>query len=237
VGDLKQQMEKRFNLNVVGSRKVMNLALRYGAKRLVVLSTFHIYGAHPHNHIPIAEDEPLRAGENFPQIADAIELDNHAVIWAYQHPEMKTAVLRPTNVIGPDINNAMSKFLRMPRLPVMMGFDPMTQFVHQDDLADAIVRMTEDDAVGVFNVTGPRALPWRKALDAIDARTLPVPTTVAFTYLRLAGLVTSTFPPYLVNFFKYPCIIADGKIRRALAWTPQVEPEEALRDTVRNSSG
>ncbi len=233
VGDLKQRMETRFNLNVVGTRKIMDLALRYRANRLVVLSTFHIYGAHPHNHIPISEDEPLRAGTEFPQIADAIELDNAAVIWAYQHPELETAVLRPTNVVGPSINNAISKFLRRKRIPVMMGFDPMTQFVHEEDMAGAIVRMAESDAVGVFNVTGPRAVPWREALAAIDSRVVPVPTTVAFAYLRLAGMVTSTFPPYLVNFFKYPCVISDEKIRLTLDWAPSIEPEAALRDTVR----
>jgi UDP-glucose 4-epimerase len=233
VGDLRQRIEQRYNLNVVGSRRVMDLALRFRARRLVVLSTFHIYGAHPLNHIPISEDEPPRAGTEFPQIADAIDLDNAAVVWAYQHPELETAVLRPTNVIGPDIRNAMSTFLRLPRVPVMMGFDPMTQFIHQDDLAEAIVRMAEDHLVGAFNVAGPRPVPWRKALRAIDARVLPIPTTVALGYLRLAGLVTDAFPPYLVNFLKFSCVISDEKIRLALDWRPEVEPEEALRSAVR----
>src|SRR5689334_10247053 len=61
VGNLKESMGKRFDLNVVGSQKVMNLCRDTGVRRLIVMSTFHIYGAHPANHTPIHEDEPLRA--------------------------------------------------------------------------------------------------------------------------------------------------------------------------------
>jgi len=50
VGNLSEAMEKRFELNVVGTQKIMNLCLAHGVKSLVVLSTFHIYGAHPKNH-------------------------------------------------------------------------------------------------------------------------------------------------------------------------------------------
>lgn len=233
VGNLKQNIDKRFDLNVIGSRKVMDLSVRYGAHRLVVLSTFHIYGAHPHNHVPIYEDEPLRAGSEFPQIADAIQLDNQAVTFAYQHPELRTAILRPTNVVGPDITNAMSTFLRQPRAPVVMGFDPMTQFVHQEDLAETLVRMAEIDARGVFNVAGPKPIPWRTALDVVGTPQIPVPSSVAYTYLKLAGLVTQTFPPYLIRFFKYPCVISTKKLEETLGWAPTWASEDAVLDTVR----
>lgn len=235
VGNLKERPGKRFDLNVIGSRKVMDLCVRAGARRLVVLSTYHIYGAHPHNHIPIFEEDPLRAGPDFPQIADAIQLDNQALTWAYQHPELKTAVLRPTNVIGPAITNAMSRFLRLKVVPALMGFDPMTQFVHQDDLADVIERIGESDDVGVFNVSGPRAIPWRKALEIAGMSTVPVPSSVAMSYLRIAGAVSHSFPPYLVRFFQYPCVISGEKIRRTVGWAPRIDAEDAVRETARSA--
>lgn len=233
VGNLKQTVDKRFDLNVMGSRKVMDLALRYGTRRLMVLSTFHIYGAHPHNHIPIYEDEPLRAGPDFPQIADAIQLDNQALTWMYQHPAVKTVVLRPTNVVGPNIHNAMSTFLRSKRIPVMIGFDPVVQFVHQADLASAIlVTLEMDQEIGVFNVTGEGTIPWHKAIEVVGRKKLPVPSTVAINYLKMARLVSDSLPPYLVNFLKYPCVISDEAIRRTFGWSPQISQEEALRATV-----
>lgn len=238
VGNLKEQLEKRFELNVVGSQKITAMCLKYDVRRLVVLSTFHVYGADPINHTPISEEDPLRAGTEFPEIADAIHLDQHAVMTMYRHPQLQTVVLRPCNVIGPTIQNAMSKFLRQPRIPVMMGFDPMVQFIHEQDLTAAILAVAESSPIGVFNVTGKSALPWHTAVEIAGARPIPAPSTVAFAYLRVAGLFAPTLPPYLINFIKHPCVISDDALRRTFDWQPKVNEVEAIRSTVtRSGSG
>jgi UDP-glucose 4-epimerase len=232
VGNLKERMDKRFDLNVLGSRKVMDLAVKYGTKRLIVLSTFHIYGAHPSNHIPIGEDDPVRAGAAFPQIADAIQLDGQALMWIYKQPGVRTVLLRPCNVVGPLVHNAMSTFVREPIIPYMLGFNPMTQFIHADDLCSAVLRAAEGEAAGVFNVAGAGTIPWREALDVTGARQIPVPASLAYAYLSLARRFGPGVPPYLVNFFKYPCIISDAAFRRAFTWEPRIGPEAAVHSTV-----
>jgi UDP-glucose 4-epimerase len=228
VGNLGESAGKRFALNVVGSQKIMTLALAHRARRLVVLSTFHIYGAHPSNHIPIHEDEPLRAGLDFPELADAIQLDNMASTWVYRHPEVSTVVLRPTNVVGPTIKNTMSSFLRQRRVPHVMGFDPMTQFLHEEDLAAAILAASGREVRGIYNVAGPTSVPWRRAIELASATTFPVPGSLARAYLRLM----STFPGYLLEFFKYPCVISDSAFRRDFDWSPRVSITDTLRETV-----
>lgn len=227
VGNLREDADKRFDLNVMGSQKLMNLCVQYDVKALVVLSTFHIYGAHPRNHIPISEDDPIQAGPEFPQIADAIQLDNMASTWVFKHPNVRTVVLRPTNVVGPTVHNTMSNFLRLPVVPHIIGFDPMTQFVHEQDLAAAIVSSLDGDARGVFNVAGPAVLPWKTALDIVEARTFPLPHTIAAAYMTIAG-----FPRYLLNFYKYPCVITDEAFRKAFDWTARVDIRTTLVSTV-----
>ncbi len=228
VGNLTEDADKRFELNVLGAQKIMSLCVASGVKTLVVLSTFHIYGAHPRNHIPISEDDPLRAGVDFPQIADAIQLDNMATTWVYKHPAVRTMVLRPTNVVGPNIRNAMSSFLRAPRVPYVLGFNPMTQFVHEDDMADAVVASLHGDGRGVFNVAGPDVVPWRTALEIVEARRVAIPSVLVSAYLK----IISAFPEYLVNFFKYPCVISDAAFRDAFAWRATIDLRETLETTV-----
>jgi UDP-glucose 4-epimerase len=228
VGNLSERIEKRFDLNVVGSQKLMQLCVDQGVKTLVVLSTFHIYGAHARNHTPISEDDPLRAGTRFPEIADAIQLDNMASTWVYRHREVRTVVLRPTNIVGPHINNTMSQFLRLPRVPYLAGFNPMVQFIAEDDLRDAIVATLDGDAWGIFNVAGPTAIPWRTALELAGARGIPLPAQLVEVYLR----AFSSFPAYLAQFYKYPCVITDAAFRRAFGWRPRIAIEETLRATV-----
>jgi UDP-glucose 4-epimerase len=224
VGNLSEDMEKRLELNVIGSQKLMMLCLQHDVESLVVLSTFHIYGAHPRNHVPISEYDPLRAGPEFPQIADAIQLDNMATTWIYQHPAVRTVVLRATNVVGPHIENTMCKFLRRSRVPTLVGYNPMTQFVHEDDLANAVIAARFGSAAGVYNVAGPAVIPWRTALELAGARPLPLPSSLAKAYVKSF----SPFPEYLVNFFKFPCVITDARFREELDW----EPEVGIRETV-----
>jgi UDP-glucose 4-epimerase len=202
----------------------MNLCVAHGVARLVVLSTFHIYGAHASNHIPISEDEPLRAGVEFPQIADAIQLDNMASTWVYRHPEVATAVLRPTNVVGPALQNTMSRLLRSRRVPYAFGYNPMTQFVDEADLARAVLAAAKGDRAGVFNVAGPGALPWRTAVGLVGARSYSVVPALARAYSLAAGAP----PPYLLRFLMYPCVVTDAAFRSAFDWAPEVPLREAL---------
>jgi UDP-glucose 4-epimerase len=232
VGNLSEDMEKRFELNVIGSQKLMNLCMQHQVKSLLVLSTFHIYGAHPRNHVPISEEDPLRAGPQFPEIADAIQLDNMATTWIYKYPSVRTVVLRPTNVIGPTIQNTMSKFLRRQRIPTPAGYNPMSQFVHEDDLARAVIAAARGTARGVYNVAGPAVLPWRKAIHLVGARHVPVPSVVIKAYVR--GFLP--FPEYLVNFFKFPCVITDAAFRRDFGWSPEVSIHDTLKSTVASAA-
>ncbi len=218
---------------MIGTGKVMELSLKYGVERLLVLSTFHIYGAHPHNHIPIFEDEPLRAGSTFPQIADAVQLDNMASQWTYRHPQLRTIVLRPCNVIGPDIRNAMSRYLRRPRLGYIAGFSPMWQFIHQDDLVDAIVDLVASNEIGVFNVAGQGAIPLIEAFRLTERPLLALPAPLASGYLSLQRRFGRGFPPYLLEFFKYPVVIGDEKLRKATGYEPKVGIVESIRSCIR----
>lgn len=218
----------RFDLNVVGSQKIMNLCATYNIKRLVVLSTFHVYGAHPENHTPISEDDPLRAGLKFPQIADAIQLDNMASTWIYKHPEVVTSVLRPTSIVGPNIQNTMSTLLRRPRINYILGYDPMLQFIHEEDLADAIVCAYEKPIRGVFNIAGNTSIPWKKAISLSKGIVYALPGPVASVYWKL----TSGVPLYMVNFFKYPCIVSDKEFKSSFNWDAKINIEDTIWSTV-----
>jgi len=234
IGNLSEPIEKRFELNVIGSQKLMNLCVQHDVQALVVLSTFHIYGAHPRNHVPLPEDDPLRAGTDFPEIADAIQLDNMASTWIYKHPSVRTVVLRPTNVVGPNIDNTMCRVLRRRRIPALAGYNPMTQFVHEDDLARAVIAAAKgkepsaSSPRGVYNIAGPAVVPWRTAMKLRDTRATPTPSTPIQRYVKSF----SKFPAYLIRFFKYPCVITDASFRRDFGWEAQVDITETLRSSV-----
>jgi UDP-glucose 4-epimerase len=64
----------------------------------------------------------------------------------------------------------------------------------------------------------------------VGAKTFPLPSPIAAGVLRARG-----FPAYLVNFYKYPCVIGDDAFRRTYGWSPRVGTKETLLDTVRDA--
>lgn len=229
VGNLRVRKNKRFDLNVLGSAKIQEECVNYKVKRLVVLSTYHIYGAHPHNHVPIMEDEPMRALQTVPQLSDAIQMDTQAVTWTYRHRGLKTMVLRATNVIGPNINNTTSRFLRLRRIPYLAGYNPMWQFIYETDMVQALMLAMESDERGIFNVAGRGSLPFVEALKQTGAPLMPVPAALLRHYARVDPIARKVIPPYLMDFMRYPVIIADRRFREAVGYDAEVGISEAVR--------
>ena len=93
----------RYNINVLGTRNLLDLSIRHGVKNVIVVSTFHVYGAHQHNHLQITEEDPLRASQIFAELSDAVELDNASTMFLLKYRDKtRTIILRPVNIVGPD---------------------------------------------------------------------------------------------------------------------------------------
>lgn len=233
VGNQNVSTDRRFNLNVVGSAKIAELCLQYEAEKLIVVSTFHIYGAHPHNHIPVLEDEPLRGLQTIPQLSDAIQLDTQAVTWIYRHRNLRTTVLRPTNLIGAHVNNTVSRYLRLPRIPYALGFNPMWQFIHESDMLRALLAVADTpDRWGVYNIAGDGSIPIVEAIKMTEAPVVPVPASLVPFFVRFAPHAAPALPAYMIDFLKYPVIVSDAKFRADFDWKPQVALGEAIRTCV-----
>ena len=86
----------------------------------------------------------------------------------------------------------------------------------------------QSDVVGIYNVAGTAVIPWRTALELARAITFPVPAPIASVFIRTAG----NFPQYLINFFRYPCVISDRAFQKATGWAPTVSAQETLWSTV-----
>ena len=219
----------RYNTNVLGTRNLLQLARRHGVSSVVVMSTFHVYGAHPHNPSHILEDDPLRASQNFPELRDSIEMDNLARMFMLQNPSIHVQVLRPVHVVGATIQNYISQLLRNDFCPVLAGYDPLLQFIHESDLARAIRLCIDSPRSGVYNVGGEGVVSYKKAVAMAGARAVPLPSFMVYGALGTLSRMRLGFPKHLVDFFRYSAIVSDEAFRRDLGYAPSVSTVEALR--------
>jgi UDP-glucose 4-epimerase len=220
----------RHEVNVLGTKRVLEYAVAHGVKRVVVLSSGYVYGALPDNPSFMAEDHPLLAGRNYPEIRDLVEVDSLATAFMWQHPDIHTSILRPVPTLGYYSDNSIVNYLRGPRVVVMMGFNPMLQFMHEEDLVEAVAIALTRRLRGVYNVTGPGEVPLRVAIEETGGRPLALPEPVARPLLgRLFRLGLVRIPPGAIDYIKYPCTIAGDRFANETGFRPLFGLKESFR--------
>ncbi len=156
-------------------------------------------------------------------LVDSVEVESLANVYLWKHPDLNITILRPCNVLGPGVRNTMSILLARPLVPVLVGFSPMMQFLHVEDMAEAMVLAFEGNKPGIYNVAPEDYVPYQQAVTECGCRKLPIPSIPPLLPKTISGALNwnAFFPPYLINYFKYP-VILDGKLfRDTFGWKPK----------------
>ncbi len=221
---------RRYNSNVIGTHRLLDLCHKYGINKVVILSTYHVYGANAYNPALLDENAPLKAAELTMDLVDSVELENLANIYLWRYPELNITVLRPCNIVGPGVKNTISNLLSNQYSPVLAGFSPMMQFIHIDDMADAITMAVKTFPGGIYNVANDDWVAYQDALSASSCRKIPLPSIPpAIPRLLSSALRLKTFPTYLINYFKYPVIIDGSLFNKTYNFNPQYSLNEIFR--------
>lgn len=230
VRHFREKDAERYDVNVRGTRKLLDHCRTYGVQQIVMLSTSYVYGALAENPCFMDEEYPLSASRNYPEIRDLVEVDTLATAFMWKYPELRTAILRPVPTLGYYTENTMRTYLRMGRVIVMMGFNPMIQFMHEEDLIEALALTIEKGLRGVFNVTGAGEVPLRVAIHQTGGTALPLPEIVARPLLgRLFQLGIFPVPPGAIDYIKYPCSISGERFVREAGFRPRFGLKETFR--------
>jgi len=213
---------RRYNVNVLGTQKIFDLSLKYNVEKVTVLSTFYVYGAHPYNPSLIDEMFPLKASNNSANLADAVELEYLSSIYMLKYPQLNMTILRPCNIVGPGVQNSVSLLFLRKYTPCLFGFSPIMQFIHVDDLAEAIVLSYRNNKSGVYNVVTDDWIPYQKAIKetgSIPFPIIPFPPGLARQIVKVMNI--KEFPVFLLNYYKYPVIIDGSLFNKTFGFKPR----------------
>ena len=218
-----------YTQNLLAFRRVVEFADQFKIPKIVLLSSANTYGPRAENAQFLSESAPLLAGERFFEMHALVELDMYAQSLFWVLPHIELVILRPANVLG-TVRNAPSNYLRLKMVPTLLGFDPMIQTVHQDDVVQAIERALAPGVRGVFNIAGPPPVALSRALQILRRKSVGVPYTVAKGGLAsLFALKMSKFPAPEIDFIRYVCMVDDTLARQQLGYEPKFGLEQTLR--------
>jgi UDP-glucose 4-epimerase len=220
--------EERYRINLGGTRAVFDHCRAYGVAHCVFVGRHTYYGAAADSPLYHTEDEPPMALSTFPELADLVAADLYAGTALWRFPELATTVLRLCYTLGPSGHGTLGTFLKGGRVPTLLGYDPLFQFMHEEDVASAIRVAVKKRPRGVFNVVGPPPVPLSIIIHEAGRHALALPEFVYAFALGRFGL--PKIPPGALGHIKYP-VIADGAaFRVATGFTHVFDEGKAIRD-------
>lgn len=221
-----------YRANVLGTQAVLNAMTLAGIQQLIYASSLGIYA--PGASEPVAESWPDTGQKTSTYSRHKVIVERLLDQYVLEHPEVAVARFRPTVVVqreaawlirslylGPFIPRAALALLRrrmVPVIPLPTGTE--LQFVHADDVGDAVIRLMERRARGSFNIAAD-ILDGRTVAGLIGARPIDVNPRVVrmvVTALSRARLVALT--PGWFDVATNTPLMDTSKARRELGWVP-----------------
>jgi UDP-glucose 4-epimerase len=222
--------EERQRINLGGTRAVFEHCHNYGVEHLIFVGRHTYYGAGPDSALYHTEDEPPTGIMTYPELSDLVAADLYAGSALWRYPELKTAVLRMVYTLGPLKHGTFASFLGGPRVPTVLGYDPLFQFMHEYDVAQAIALAHEARLNGVYNVAGPQPVPLSLAIEVTGRKRVPLPESLLTTLLGRFGL--PNLPKGAISHVKYPIVIDARPFWEATGFVPaydEIQTMEAFR--------
>ena len=193
-------------INVIGTMNLLAAAGAAGSpvRHVVVKSSTLVYGSSEKDPNTFDEDTARSGPARTKVERSLIEAEGLVRDFAMDNPSTLVTVLRFANVLGTDIVTSISKNLSRPLCPSILGFDPLLQFVEEDDVVRALEFVTREQVPGLFNVAGDGRLPWSEVASICGTRLLPLPPLhPSLAIAPLVKLGIFELPPELESLLRY----------------------------------
>ncbi|MGW5359120.1 NAD-dependent epimerase/dehydratase family protein [Actinopolymorpha pittospori] len=209
-------------INVIGTMQLLAACQRLpSVSKVVVKSSTSVYGASPADPAMFTEDMEPRSLPHSGFAKDAVEVEGYVRGFARRRPDVLVTTLRFANVIGPRVRTPMTRYFALPVVPTVLGFDARMQFVHEDDLLEALRLATVGQTAGTFNIAGDGVLMVSQAIRRMGRPTAPVPAFAVATFgqmFRAARL--ADFTPEQLTFLTYGRGVDTTRMREELGFKP-----------------
>lgn len=178
-------------INIEGSRRVLQAAADSGVRKVIYTSSVAAYGAVPGNPLVLTEETPCRGLENernFYYAYTKAAVEQVMEDFTRSHPAIIVTRFRSHILVGPRILEGSAQLRLLAGLAgpsrSFWGFQPigpnggLVQYTHEEDLAAAIMYALHHELPGAYNIAGEpldlfsylrcrgktfRRIPWRAA--------------------------------------------------------------------------
>ena len=222
------------DINVLGTMSLLAACAKAAAVQTVVVkSSGAVYLSSPRDPALFSEDlEPTdRARGGFAK--DSVEVEGYVRGFARRRPDARVSLLRFADILGPDLESALTTYFSLPVWPTPAGYDARLQFVHESDGLEVLRRAMLGKLPGTFNVAGDGVLTLSQAARRAGRITLPLPRPIGGWLgesLRRAGV--ADFSPDQMEFLSYGRVLDCTRLHTIGRFHPRYSSLETFDEFV-----
>ncbi len=226
------------DINVAGTRNILNSCVEAGISHLLYTSSTTAYGFHPDNDMPLMEDSHLRGNDDFTYSKNKKEIEAIFNDFITAHPKIAVTILRPCFVVGPGFNNPLARYLQKKMVILPKETSPM-QFVHEDDLIRIMVMCLKDEVTGIFNVAGEGTLDPDEMVRLLGTGlVIHLPAGLIYplnqVFWKLRARFITEFPSPGMNMIRYPWVASPEKLIAQTGFSYDYNSKTAWEDFARS---
>jgi dTDP-glucose 4,6-dehydratase len=227
-----------FEVNVDGTRRVIDAAERAGADRIVFVSTNMVYGL-PQG-LPVRED---RVCDPFGPYGQS-KLEAEKLVEAARDRGLDSAIVRPGLIVGPGRTGVVARVFDwiLANRPIWLIGRGTNRYemIHVEDVASLVIAAGVARGFGVYNC-GARSVPtMREWIDAVivlagsKSRVVGIPggpLKLGLRALEMAHVSPLRKDQYLIADLDY--YMDTSHAQKTLGWKPKWSGTDAALDTFR----
>ncbi len=225
--DSNRQLE--YEVDVGGTRRVVEACLAAGVRKLVYTSSGAAYGYHADNPEWLDEGAPLRGNPEF-AYSDHKRLVEELLARARaEHPELLQLVFRPGTILGARARNQITNLFEGRLVVGLAGAQSPFVLIWDEDVVGAILRGIHEGGAGVFNLAGDGTLTLREMAARLGKPYLPLPVPLVRAALWLGKQLDLTrYGPEQVGFLRHRPVLSNRRLKEEFGYLPRKTTREVF---------
>ncbi len=223
-----KERERDFDIDVNGTRTVLDGCLAAGVRHLTVTSSGAAYGYHPDNPEWIDEDDPLRGNPEFAYSDHKRQVEELLGRYRCEHPDLRQLVLRPGTVLGATTANQITGLFTGRRVLALRGSASPFVLIWDEDVLAILERGIETGAMGRYNLAGDGALTVAEIAERLGKPLLRLPVSLVKAGLRVQRWHGRPVGPEQVAFLRYRPVLSNRRLKEEFGYTPMKTTAEVL---------
>ncbi|UAW98453.1 SDR family oxidoreductase [Halopseudomonas nanhaiensis] len=207
-----------YDIDVNGTRNVLECCLAAGVRHLTVTSSGAAYGYHPDNPAWIDEQDALRGNPEFAYSDHKRLVEEMLAEYRQTHPELAQLIFRPGTVLGAETRNQITDLFLAPRILALKGSDSPFVFIWDQDVVGAMEMGLRESKTGIYNMAGDGALTMGDIAERLNKPLLTLPVWLVKAGLQLAKWRGKPTGPEQVRFLLYRPVLSNRRLKEEFGY-------------------